>query len=70
MTYQEVYTASYNGSLDALTKILSPYVTQVEAARIMGISTKTIQRMIRAGRLETTSEGKLLRATIHEKLKI
>ena len=50
MTYQEVYTASYNGSLDALSRILSPYVTQVEAARIMGVSSKTIQRMIRAGR--------------------
>lgn len=58
MTATEIKQTVREAVREAMIEFMSPSVSQVEAARMMGVSPRTVLRMIQDGRL-TATNGKI-----------
>lgn len=68
MTEADIYNISYKGAYEgtkaAFMEMMAPIVCKKEAARLIGVSERTLHRMVRDGRMNQTKEGKITREEI------
>lgn len=68
MTATEIYQAAYKGAKagfkEAFVEAMTSDMTQVSAAEMLGVTSMTISRWIKSGKITATKSGKITKSEV------